>query len=226
MARTLQYKFDFADGTSWSYDLAFDDANRFVAKESAQVKPWTQLEFRQCPHCPLKKEAHPQCPIAKNLDRIVEDSKGTLSVTKACVTVKTPERTYVKECATQEGLRALFGVIMASSGCPHLDWLKPLARFHLPFADPDETLFRVLSAQLLEHFLAGKEVSPAASCKAIEERYANVEKVNHAFKTRIRDYCKADADKNAIAALDVFVQLFQYQSQSNFQTLRRFFETK
>lgn len=224
MPRTIRYHFEFEDGSSWRYELQFDDRNNFVPKEGGQIKPWTDLEFHQCSHCPLESAAHPQCPVARNLDQIVEDSKETLSCKRAKIRVEAPERTYSKDCATQEGLRSLFGVVMASSGCPHLDWLRPLARFHLPFADIEETLFRSISLQLLEDLLSGNRGDISESSAKLKLRYSAVEKVNHSFVERIRSYCKADADKNAIAALDVFVQMFPYQLESNFQSLRPYFK--
>lgn len=225
MGRTLIYDFRLEDGRTWRYELNFDDAHRFVPKEDPNPKDWTKLDFHKCPHCPLSTGTTPQCPVARSLDQVVEDSKTTLSCTRAKVTVESKERIYQKDCATQEGLRSLFGVVMASSGCPHLDWLRPLARFHLPFADIEETLFRALSLQLLDDYLnAGGDI--AESGQRLRARYHAVEEVNHAFVNRIRSYCKADADKNAIAALDVFVQMFPYQLQSNFESLRPFFVKK
>ena len=149
MPRSVTYFFEFEKGISWKYELSFDDAQRYIPPAAGTAKSWTALEFNKCPHCPLKKDTSPQCPVARNLDQIVEDSKTAISFTRAKVTVTTPERAYAKECAAQDGLRSLFGLLMASSGCPHLDWLRPLARYHLPFASADENLFRVLSLQLV-----------------------------------------------------------------------------
>jgi len=224
MARSISYNFEFKDGAPWNYVLEFDDQNVYVSKADDAPKPWTHLDFHKCGHCPLNSTTSPQCPVAKNLNKIVEDSKGTLSITKAKVTVVTPERTYSKECATQDGLRSLFGMVMASSGCPRLDWLRPLARFHLPFADVDETLFRVLSLQLVEDYLLGKSSEKNAAATHLEKRYRDVERVNHTFIERIRSYCKADADKNAIAALDVYAQLFPFHLEDNFRALRELFK--
>lgn len=224
MSRTLKYTFKFNNGKTWEYELQFDDTHRYIPKPSSEMNPWTKLEFHKCSHCPLNETDSPQCPIARNLDQVVEDSKSTLSTERAVVTVETSERTYSKECPSADGLRSLFGLLMASSGCPHLDWLRPLARFHLPFSDTEETLFRVLSLQLLEEFIQNDGTLPGSECaKMIEKRYQEVEKVNHQFVNRIRSYCKADADKNAIAALDVFVQLFGLHFQNDFQSLRKLF---
>jgi len=224
MPRRISYEFTLGAGASWRYDLDFDDQHRLIPPAiPGPPRAWTSLEFQQCPHCPLQSADSPQCPVARNIDHIVEDSKETVSHTRASVRVITPERTYSKDCATQEGLRSLFGLIMACSGCPHLDWLRPLARFHLPFADADETLFRVLSLQFVESFLSTSTLNLPECVAVINQRYGEVEKVNHAFIQRIRSYCLADADKNALAALDLFAQFFALHREDNFDELRRVF---
>ena len=219
--REISYHFSFEDNDPWVYVLQFDEDHYFLPKEGREIKDWTLLEKNKCPNCPL--QGTPQCPVARNLDAIVEDSKDTLSCKEALVTVTTPERTYSQKCGTQDGLRSLFGLIMASSGCPHLDWLRPLARFHLPFADTHETLFRVLSLELLKQYFMESQESKEGVSHAIERQYSEIEKVNHTFIERIRSYCKGDADKNAIVALDVYVQLFEFQKQSDFKDLAKYF---
>jgi len=225
MSRKIVYEFKFEDDTSWNYEIDFDDENLFIPREVREVKKWTLLEFHKCPNCPLKEGAATQCPVARNLDQVVEDSKDTISCLQAQVDVQTEERVYSKNCATQEGLRSLFGVIMATSGCPHLDWLRPLARYHLPFADVDETLFRVLSLQLLYQYFNERESNLSSSAAKIQSNYDSVQIVNHKFIERIRSYCDADADKNAMVALDVYAQMFLYQRQSDFGTLKKYFAT-
>jgi hypothetical protein len=223
-SRTITYHFAFTDGSSWKYELEFDRDFRFINTNGAPAKPWTALDFNQCPHCPLNKVTTPQCPVARNLDQIVEDSKNTISYTPATVSVITAERTYVKKCATQEGLRSLFGMIMGASGCPHLDWFRPMARFHLPFSDSEETLFRVLSLQLLIKFFEDERGDIGQCAEQIQARYDAVQKVNHAFIKRIRSYCDADADKNALAALDMYSQLFQFQQAVRFESIQGYFK--
>jgi hypothetical protein len=226
MPRTITYEFSYAGGASWRYRLEFDDQNQLIpAAEAAPARAWTHLGFQQCSHCPLREAECPQCPVARNLDHIIEDTKEIVSHTRAAVRVVTPERTYTKDCPTQDGLRSIFGLIMATSGCPHLDWLRPLARFHLPFADHEETLFRVLALQLVESFLINRDASLAEGMAVLNERYAEVEKLNQEFIRRIRNYCHADADKNALAALDLFAQFFAIVRDDNFEDLRRVIPT-
>ena len=225
MSTKIVYNFDVEGGQAWNYVLNFDQAHRFIPKQDSEIKPWTRLEYHQCSHCPLKSADSPQCPVAKNLNQIVEDTNASVSYTPTRVTVETAERTYTKQCTAQDGIRSLFGLIMATSGCPHLEWLRPLARFHLPFASLDETLFRVLSLQLLDDYLKDDRIDFDSVADKIKMRYGSIEKVNHAFADRIKSYCKADADKNAIAQLDVYAQMFPFQLEDDFKALRKYFSS-
>lgn len=223
MTREITYEFRFEDKTTWHYTIQFDQNNYFVPKEDTPPKDWTKLDNFKCPHCPLNSADTPYCPVAKNLNQIVEDSKDTLSSVPAEILVHVPERTYVKTSGTQEGLRSLFGLIMSTSGCPYLDWLRPLARFHLPFAMLDETVFRVLSLQLLYHYFNNSSGTLADCGQEIKAHYQDVQKLNHTFIERIRAYCKADADKNAIAALDACVLMFTVEYETDFKSLKKYF---
>jgi hypothetical protein len=222
MTRSIKYEFHLEDGSNWEYTLRFDSKQRFLPEKESSGKEWTKLGFKQCPHCPLDKST--DCPVARNLDQIVEDSQKTISVKRTLVIVTTPERTFSKKCSTSEGLLALFGLVMASSGCPHLDWLRPMARFHLPFSDIDETMSRILGNELLRQYFSDRTQTLENAADNIQQRYSNVEKVNHAFIERIRAYCDGDADKNAIASLDVFTQIFRYQQESDFSSLKILYE--
>jgi hypothetical protein len=222
--REINYKFDFDTGSNWEYQLKFDELNSLISLKDSNPRDWTKLNFHKCSHCPLDLATHPHCPVAQNIDAIVEDSKDIISYTEVTVTVTSPERQYKKRCTVQQGLLSLFGLIMATSGCPHLDWLRPLARFHLPFASIEEALFRALSLQLTSEFFSNKRLGVEASKSELEQRYAKVSTLNHCFIERIRSYCSGDADKNAIAALDIWVQAFNIYQEDNFEPIKKFFE--
>ena len=79
---------------------------------------------------------------------------GTIhSHTEVTTTVVTPERTYVQQGHAQEALRSLFGLIMATSGCPLMLPFKYMARYHLPFSTIEETISRITSTYLLRQLL-------------------------------------------------------------------------
>ena len=221
--RHVLYTLDLEDGRALCYEFIFDESYRLRPPEAAEVKAWTRLTCHQCPHCPLTESNHPQCPIARNLDGIVEDSKNALCSSKARVAVEAGHRRYHLDCDTRQALRSLFGLIMSTSGCPHLDWLRPLARFHLPLADIDETLFRILSLQLVELYLTGDPAALAQASEIIQTRYAAVEAVNRSFISRLQAYCRADAGKRALEALGIYAQLFTLHVQSNFAPLQKYF---
>ena len=50
------------------------------------------------------------------------------------ITVYTAERNVWKDGLVQKGLSSIFGVVMAKSNCPVMNFLKPMARFHLLFS--------------------------------------------------------------------------------------------
>ena len=80
--------------------------------------------------------------MALNIADIVEAFQGTVSYDRCLVRCTTPERTYLKKTSITEALFSIFGIVMATSGCPVMDFFRPMARFHLPFATTDETAFR------------------------------------------------------------------------------------
>jgi hypothetical protein len=220
MDRSIKYIFQFEDNTKMEFELNFDKSHNLIPKSTA-VKDWTKLDNSKCANCPLNSDDNECCPVARNLDDVVEKTKDKISHAKANIFVQTPERTYIKQTDTQDGLLSLFGVIMASSGCPHLNWFKPLARFHLPFSSIEETMFRVLSMELVSDYFS--EDNSKMGADGIQVKYKEVEQVNLDFIERIRNFCKGDADLNAIAALDLFAKLFEFEQATSFKSLKQFF---
>lgn len=72
----------------------------------------------------------------------------------------TTERTVSAETSAQQGLGSLLGLIMATSGCPHTVFFKPMARFHLPFSNESETIYRAVSMYLLSQYFTTREGAP------------------------------------------------------------------
>ena len=94
---------------------------------------------------------------------------------------------------------------MASGGCPILAKLRPMVRFHLPFADLDETAYRVFSTYFLaQFFLARQGHTPDWDMVKLAETYRNIAKVNSAFCERLISTVKEDSALNAITNLATF----------------------
>src|SRR5690606_4431441 len=103
---------------------------------------WTRLDYCQCSNCPLRKSETPCCPAAVDLQQLVADFKNQAAFQKVDVIVSTQERSYSKRTGLEEGLRSLMGLIMATSECPILGELRPMASHHMPFATNDEFTLR------------------------------------------------------------------------------------
>lgn len=202
----ISYRFDFPDGSFEQYKVKLDGKTNLVPKNIENPPSWTQLEIAQCEHCPLSKDQSPQCPIAFNLSDIIERFKDFDSVMETKITVDAHERTYTMEASLQEGLFSLFGIIMATAGCPSMNILKPIARYHLPLQSEEEIIIRGISFYLLrQYFEIKKGHEPDLGLDKLAEHYANIKKVNEGMAKRLQEIRKSgDANQNAIVLLDAF----------------------
>jgi len=166
----------------------------------------------------------PYCPIALNIADIVEEFKDMLSTEECKIRCWTQERTYLKKTSITEGITSLFGIIMATSDCPILDFLKPMARFHLPFSTAEETTVRATSLFLLRlYFETGKESFPSNAISRFEDHYAQVKIINEGLFKRISTVGNEDADKNAIVMLHSLSQLLCMETSYSLSSLEYLF---
>ncbi len=201
------YEFEFPDGHKLNYAIHLDQKNMTLIGEPAKgLSEWTRLDYHQCGHCPLQKNDFPHCPIAANIEKLVDFFKDQISYKQCTVKVVTTKRTYLHKVTIQEGLYSIMGLLMATSGCPHMDFLKPMAYFHLPFSSVEETIIRTTSLYLLkQYFLWKHNRQPDWTLEKLEQHYQNVREVNQGILKRIRSLSKTgDADLNALAILDAF----------------------
>lgn len=222
----IKYLFKFLDEKKiFEYDLSFDDEDYlYIGKQGVKYPDWTKLDNQKCSNCPLKSQNCEYCPVAINLSDVLEDIKEMLSYKKVTMVVMDKQRHYVKQTDLQNGLFSMFGLIMASSDCPHLSFLRPLARFHLPFSNLDETIFRVSSMYLLGQYFAHKaDQNMEISLDNLTANYKNLEIVNEGMLSRIRSIEKGDAGKNAIVGLNLFAQMFEMEFDNDLSGLEKYF---
>jgi len=111
-----------------------------------------------------------------------------------------------------EGLSSIFGVIMATSDCPVMEFLKPMARFHLPFATIEETTVRTASMYLLAQYFKYKDAPGMKfDFRTLENHYSKVKLVNEGLLERINSVSSEDADKNAIVTLHSLSQFLSME---------------
>lgn len=225
-AFTITYRISFADGEVREIPLLLDETSLALIAEPEPSPPfWTELAYRQCSGCPLDAAASPCCPIALHLARIVDIFKAHISCEEVTVEVTDSQRRYSKETTLQTGLGALMGIIMVTGGCPVMDPLRPLVRFHLPFASMEETEFRIVSMYLVaQYFKLQKGKAPDWSLEGLQQIYDRIQLVNRAFAGRLRAASDKDANVNAIVILDCFAKGVPFAVKTALRDYQHYFD--
>ena len=102
-----------------------------------------------------------------------------------------------------------------------MDVLKPMVRFHLPFASLEETVFRSVGTYLLGQYFSMKNGMPADfELEKLKEFYLEIQKVNAGIVRRMRPVIDKDAFANAIISLDAFAKELPWSIESDLQNLQ------
>jgi len=220
----IRYRFDLPDGSQQVFDFHFADPDFRLTNPPPEEPPfWTKLEFNQCANCPLNAAEHPHCPPALQMADTVARLAALVSFDTVGVTVLLEERTIYREISAQHAMSSVLGLIMATSGCPWTDLLRPMARFHLPFASESETVYRSLTMYLLAREMLGAEVG--AGFDSLEELYGNLHLVNRDMSRRLGAATRSDPARNAIAMLDSYTTLLPAAIADSLDELRPLFES-
>lgn len=177
---TIEYRIGLDEEHEFSYRIELDRAYDPALASAAPA--WTRLEYQQCSNCPLSRATFSHCPAAVDLHRVIEDFQGLPAFKKVVVRVRTPEREYTKQVSLEEGLRAPLGVIMATSACPILGKLRPMAHNHLPFASNQEFILRAVSLYLARQYFNFREGRRADwELRGLVRMFQQLQLVNQAF---------------------------------------------
>ena len=197
---SIFYIFKFLDGTSRHFDILLDPRTMNCIPPEGPYPDWTLSSFHKCDVCTNESE---HCPVAVNISGVVDDFEGLSPSDSAHVQIISKNRDYSKSTTLQEGLSALLGLCMAASPCPVMGKLKPLVRYHLPFATLNESVFRVASMYLLvQFFLARRGGEADWKMKGLHKIYEDIQAVNAGISERLRLAASKDASLSAIANLD------------------------
>lgn len=224
-AESITYLFHLAQGRKERIALHFDPDTFLLRVPSAEAKDWTRLDFLPCSHCPLNAEQSPHCPLALALSSFVHGFEEFYSYDLAVVEVIASQRTVVAQRPLQDAMASIIGLVGATSGCPHLAFFRPMARFHLPFASEQETLVRAFSLHLLQEYMRkGGSGEVAIGLDGLEAKYRAVAEVNRGMADRIRAAFDRDAVVNAIVILDTFAQAVPFVVHEALRELRPLFQ--
>lgn len=221
------YLFTFHDGTKKEIRLSLESKTlRYIPQRSLLPDSWTELEFCQCKSCPLSPADYPHCPVALTIKDIVADFGDKVSYEEAEIRVITRERKYSEKTTLQRGLSSILGILMVTSGCPVMDKLRPMVRFHLPFPSMMETTFRTTGTYLLGQFFMKKRGLDADfTFQGLAEIYHKVTHVNRAMAKRIRKLSHQDASVNALILLDLFAVDVPLSIEDQIEDLEPIFHT-
>jgi hypothetical protein len=219
----IRYRFDLPDGSQTVLEFTFDAAHFHLTNAVPDAPPfWTELKFNQCANCPLDAATHPHCPAALHMASALEPLKALVSFDTVGVTVTQAERTIHTETTAQQALSSVLGLIMATAGCPWTDRFRPMARFHLPFANEVETVYRSVCMFLLARELAG--AGRAEGFADLERLYENLHLVNRGVARRLGAATKTDPAQNAMALLDSYTTLLPAALESSLEELKPLFD--
>ena len=118
------------------------------------------------------------------------------------------------------------GLVMVTSGCPVLDYLRPMARFHLPFASPLETSIRSLNMYILAQYLSNRNTGSDSiniNLDDFENIYAEINSVNNDFSKRLRMAGEKDANLSALTNLDSNATLVSYTLEDALNEIEQYF---
>ena len=124
----------------------------------------------------------------------------------------------------QKGISALMGLIIPSSGCPHTTFFRPMARYHLPLANREETIYRATSMYLLAQYFLNKDNKPIdIELKGLVQIYKNMELVNITMAERLRAISETDSTINALVLLDTYTKTIPRAIKDSLEQLRYLF---
>ncbi len=224
----IDYRFHFYNERPDMHFTVLLDKTTMVAlpPEESEPQEWTRLSFCQCDICPLEPEDGAQCPVAYNISGLAGKFTDVYSIEQAQMVVTVPEREYSKEGKVTEGLRSLIGVYLATSGCPHMSLLKPMARFHLPFASMMETVYRHVGNYLLWQYCKSNDDTqvPDLTLQGLLEKNDKTNMVNRGICKRLEQVTAADANRNALAILGTIALILQQELNTHLESLKPLYD--
>ncbi len=223
---TFKYTFNLPESKSHEFIILLDPEKlTYQTVNSEAPADWTALGYHTCENCPLVEQNVTHCPVAVNLQDIVDAFTSAISYAQVDVCIETEARTYCKnQVSMQSGLSSILGIIMVTSGCPILDHLRPMVKSHLPFATIGESIYRAISMYLLAQFTrASNGLEPDWTLKGLTRIYAQIDKINISMVRRLQAATEQDASLNAVVILDSFAKMIPMTIDGSMRELEQLF---
>ena len=223
----INIRYHFFLGTSGEeiIDLLLDSQTLEPINQLEQDLPtWTALSFHQCPHCTLNSEEHPSCPVAANISHVIGRFDNVVSYDEIDLEVTTDARHVTQHTTAQKGISSLMGLLFATSSCPYTNYLKPMARFHLPLATEGETIYRAAGMYLLaQYFIKREGKDGELRLSGLSKIYRDLHQVNIGIAERIKSFAQTDSSTNAVIILDTFASIMPFVIEDHMDEIRHLF---
>jgi len=223
--KVIRYCFRMPDNSHEDFKFELNALNLELKGNIPERLPaWTKLDFHQCPNCPLDVFTHPYCPLAANIVNVVQRFDGVFSYDKIRVDVITEKRRITQHTTAQIGISSMMGLVIATCGCPHTAFFKPMAWFHLPLASEEETIFRATSFYMLVQYYFKKEGRITDyEFEGLARIYHDMQIVNVAIAKRLRESTINDSSVNALVILDSYAQILPLAIEESLEEIRYLF---
>ena len=224
----IKYIFDFGDSNKEVFNITINKLTGALITSKLEHPPeWTKLGFQQCPNCPLTAVEVEYCPAATALVDLSSRLGKTLSHLDVQLVVIFDERWMGKRTTAQDAIRSLMGLQIATSGCPNVDFLRPMARYHQPLATLDETLVRTIGMYFLGHYFSSQDENSNETfdtkLDGLTQKYAKLQIVNSSIAKRLRASGEI-TEMNALTALDMFAQIIPIEIDEALEEIRPLFD--
>jgi len=217
----ITYRLDLGDGEIVEFDI--DTERGLTDGNGCETPEWTKLSFFRCEHCREKDDAE-TCRLALSLVRVVDRFQAIISHDRIGLEVITPERRICQETTAQRAMSSLMGLLIATSGCPHTDFLRPMARFHLPLASEQETVYRAVSCYMLAQYFRHQErLEVDMEFAGLNRLYQNLQIVNMSVVKRLRKASQTDSSVNALILLDLYAKAMPFSLADSLEEFQHLF---
>lgn len=221
------YRMLFPDDKLIEFPIVIDKSScTFIPETEIVPQSWAALDYQQCSNCPLNKATSPYCPVAVNLTPVLSLCSSMASYQTLRLEVSTAERTISGDTSMQRAMSSILGLIMATSPCPHTEYLKPMARFHLPLASEDETIYRATSMYLLAQYFRHKDgLDFSLELDQLTAIYQNLQIVDKALAKRLKTAVTEDATVNAVILLNLLSQAVTWSIEDGLEEVKYLFKS-
>ncbi len=222
----FHYQFEVKEGDCYHIEITIDAESLTRIPMETELPPdWVALEKDQCPHCPLSSDSHPHCPVAAALSELITHFDRWVSYDELKLTVITNQRRITQVTTAQRAISSLLGLLIATSGCPHTAYFKPMARFHLPLASEENTIYRASSMYLLaQFFLRRQNRTSDEGLGGLRKIYENLHVVNMHIAKRLKHASQSDSSLNAIVLLDSFTNTLPFVIEEHLDEIAYLFK--